>query len=302
MPDEFDLATFVSEQFNAAGEDPGHVPAAPQDQASIDSGTPTDNAQATGEGTAQQGPDGQDGQGAESPFNWEQFTAQHPELVPLAKQFQGDYTRKMQELATERQQYESYAALDRLAQEDPARYAQVVQQWAASLAGGGQADPGVETDPYAEYVPATELEGVLLEKVRALEAKGQQWEQFQAQQQQAQAWAAHEARIAAEYQQIKTLAGRDLTEAEVVQLADHCKQRGIANTVAGYRDLHFDALMQSAMQKARDEASAVVQQKLALPGTPSALVARTAGTVELPKDPRQRIEHLVRETMAELSG
>src|SRR5438128_815885 len=42
----------------------------------------------------------------EKPFNWDELTAQHPDLVPLAKQLQADYTRKTQQLADQRKQFE----------------------------------------------------------------------------------------------------------------------------------------------------------------------------------------------------
>lgn len=272
-------------------EDAGQ-PVVPTD-ATTDSAAPAE----TGEGVAQQG-DAEDGQ----PFRWENVP---PELEPLAKQFQADYTRKAQALAEQRKEFEAqqqalagFARLQELAQADPAQAAAVLQQWQQQLIGGQVVPQQVdETDPYALIQPVTETEELLLRELRQIKQQTQEWQQFQeqqkAQEQQAKVKAAWEA-MNAEYTQLEQQIGRQLSEAERDQIAGHCMQRGIQSITAGYRDLHWEAEIGRAKQLGRDEASTIVQQKAGAPGAPSTLVARQPSGNALPefKNDRDLISHL----------
>lgn len=97
----------------------------------------------------------------ESPFNWGEFLKNHPDLEPVAKSMQGDYTRKTQELANERKQYEGltpeeiaeYKALKGMSPEQRADY--YWEKWSQ------EGTPSAEDDPLADYVPKTDEDAVL---------------------------------------------------------------------------------------------------------------------------------------------
>lgn len=288
MPEEFDPT--ISEAYDAmtATGDPGLEPAAPP-PSPTDSGAPADTAAATGEGAAQ--PEG------EQPFRWENVP---PELEPLAKQFQGDYTRKATELAEQRKAFEAqqqqlagWSALQQLAHEDPAQAAALLQQYAAQLSRGVQAG-AAETDPYDGAEPVTETERLLVEEVRALRS----WRQEQEQIHQRQSLREQYAALEAEFGKIEAAVGRAIPFEERERIAAHCKQNGIHSVTAGYRDLHWDAEIGRARQSGRDEASTVVQAKAAAAGAPSALVSRPPSGAAPPANDRELISQLYDEMVA----
>lgn len=264
MPEEtFDIG---AEFDRLNGEDAGS-PTVPQAQATTDSGTPAE----TPIGVGEQAPQPTEG---ETPFRWENVP---PELEPLAKGFQADYTRAKQTLAeqqrafeAQQQQVQGFLALQQLAQNDPAQAAALLSQYAAQLQGG-QAGANPETaDPYAGLEPASPVEEALLAEVRSLKSVAQQWEQFQANQQQQQ----EAARMDAEFAEVEKLAGRPLSDQEKEGLAGFCYSQRIGSLVHGYRLQNYDASMAQAAQKARDEASQIVSQKALAPGAPSSLTQR----------------------------
>jgi hypothetical protein len=282
VPEDFD----IGQEFDRmTGEDVGSptVPEVP----TTDSAAPTDNGeQPTGEGVAQPTE-------GEPAFRWENVP---PELEPLAKQFQGDYTRKAQELAEQRRAFEAqqqqvagFLALQRLTQEDPAQAAALMQQYAAQLQGGQAGQKSETADPYAGLEPASPVEEALLAKVRELETATQQWQQFQQTQQQRE----EQQRMDAEFAEVEKLAGRTLSDQEKEGLAGFCFSNKIGNVAHGYRLMNYDAEMQRAAQAARNEASTIVSQKALAPGAPSTLTPRAPGNpVKEWKSDREMISDL----------
>src|SRR5436190_3689890 len=128
----------------------------------------------TGEQAGEQVADG------EQLFRWENVPK---ELEPHVKHFQADYTRKSQELAEQRkaleaqqQQYAAYAALEQLAQQDPALARQILKAQLGLADEGVQAANG-ETDPYGQ-LELTETERLLATQLQQVTAQQQQFQQF----------------------------------------------------------------------------------------------------------------------------
>lgn len=286
MLEEFD----IGQEFDrlSAGEDAGS-PVVPEE-------TPSDSGAPVGEQPAESAPQPTEG---ETPFRWENVP---PELEGLAKQFQGDYTRKAQELAEQRrafeaeqQQVQGFLALQRLTQEDPAQAASLLAQYAAQLQGGQVGQTPETADPYAGLEPASPVEEALLAKVRELEATTQQWKQFQQTQQQRE----EASRMDAEFAEVEKLAGRTFTDAEKEGLAGFCYSNKIGNIAHGYRLMNYDAEMQRAAQAARNEASTIVSQKALSPGAPSSLTPRAPGNPAKEwKNDREMIGALLDEQLA----
>lgn len=283
-----ELDTIISQAFDA-GEDSGT--GAPQIQDNdtgvtpeIDTGTPADSAAAPTETTETQTE-------TDQLFDWSQVP---PELMAQAKGFQASYTKRMQELAEQRkafeaqqQQYAGFAALQQLAETDPAQAAQILQMYAAQL-GGAQVGQEPETDPYTQAEPVTETERLLMDEVRALKEQQAQFAQFFQQQQQKAGLEALQSRYAA----LEKAIGRQLPMEERDQIAAHALKLGTNDVIAAYRDLAWETEMQRAMQRGRDEASKIVSQKAASPGAPSTLVNRAPSNPELPKDLDGLLNHI----------
>ncbi len=234
----------------------------------------------------------------ETPFRWENVPA---ELEPLAKGFQADYTRAKQDLAEQRrafeaeqQQVQGFLALQQLSQQDPARAAALLSQYAAQLQGGQAGQRPETADPYAGLEPASPVEEALLAKVRELETVTQQWQEYRGQQQQRE----EQQRMDAEFAEAEKLAGRAFTDQEKEGLAGFSYSQRIPNLVHAYRLMTYDASLQAAAQKARDEASTIVSQKALQPGAPSTLTPRAPGSpVTEFKNAREMISHLFDEQM-----
>jgi hypothetical protein len=229
----------------------------------------------------------------ETPFRWENVP---PELEPLAKGFQADYTRAKQDLAEQRrafeaqqQQVQGFLALQQLAQEDPAQAAALLSQYAAQLQGGQAGQKPETADPYAGLEAASPVEELALKELRELRAFRQQWEQAQTTQQQRE----EQQRMDAEFAEVEKLAGRTLSDQEKEGLAGFCFSNKIGNVAHGYRLMNYDAEMQRAAQAARNEASTIVSQKALAPGAPSTLTPRAPGNpVKEYKNDREMISDL----------
>lgn len=280
------------EQMIASGFDEGDATAAPPDLETNSAGT-ADNAEATGEGSLP----APEGQPADQPFRWENVP---PELEPLAKGFQADYTRKSQELAEQRKtleaQAQQYQALQQLAEADPRLAEQLIRAHLGLTDDGAQAATS-ETDPYAQIEPVNDNERFLIERNRVMEARLAQQEQFFQQQVQRQ----NLERIGAEFAALEKQVGREIPAGERDQIATACIQRAVqlsdgtwqAPTPSQmFREVHWEAEMTRAMQRGRDEAASVVQQKASGAPAPSGIVNRTPNTLEFPSDPGKLVEFI----------
>lgn len=289
MPEEttFNLQQFVSDQFAAgSAEEAGAPVSAP----AAESGEPAGSPEGVGQDAAQGAP----GQPPASDFpHWEQVIAGDPALAAKAKTLEGDYTRKAQELAEQRQQVAGFMALQRLAEENPAEAARVVQEWVSGLTGGA---PEQAPDPLSGMEYLTDGERMLAQELQQVKQQNAQFAQFLQQQERNQ----QQQRVMAEYQQLTQSLGRELNDQEQVALGNHYRQGGFKTLTAAYRDLHWDAEMNRALQKGRDEASTVIEQKAAMGKAPSALVSRQSANPEPPGAPhsRERLEWIVRQAIA----
>lgn len=218
-------------------------------------------------------------------FDWNTLPQ---ELLPLAKGLQGSYTRRMQELAEQRKQAEAlrlqdtWRSAEQLIEEDPARAAVWFRQQAELLAGGATGQQQAEIDPYAELVPATDVEAALLKQLQQLEQQQRGLVEWQQQQQVAY----QQQQISREFSDLEKAVGRTIPEAERQQIASFCVQNQIANVSLGYRALKYDADLQAARQAGVNQGATALQQKQQMAPPPSSMVSRATGENSAPQDLR----------------
>ncbi len=226
----------------------------------------------------------------EKPFNWDDLTAKNPELVPLAKQLQADYTKKTQEAAELRKQFEgidtqaieTIRQLNTLAQENPAQVAEYFRKQAELFDGMGQgpAAADAEADALADYIPQTDAEAVLLNEVKALKEWRLQQEQVTKQtrlQQEAQ-------QVSRDLDAIEKQYGVTIPEADRVKAWDVSIRSGLSVDKVWFAQ-NQEAVLPKLIQKAKDEASSIVQTKAAgAAGNPAPLAGRAAPSDEQPSD------------------
>ena len=211
---------------------------------------------------------------AEPSFNREKYLAEHPELAPIAKQFQADYTRKMQELAEQRKQFEGLDESDiagirnfnNLAATNPAAAADWLAQQAEALRGA-QAP-----DPYADQFFATDAERIAFERITRLEQQIQASENRQI-----------HATVERSFDQLGQTYGVAIPVAEREQVINQMAAQGVPLGMLEtfWQGQNVKRLIEAAARKARDEASGVVQRKAGIGGAPSGIAAReVAGTRE----------------------
>ena len=222
------------------------------------------------------------GQEDQPPFRWDNVPA---ELVPLAKGFQGDYTREMQALAEQKRAFgaQQQEARDAMAlvqslQEDPAGTVEWLQRKFGAQQVTGQAPAG-ETAETPFF--ATDTERLLWDRHQATE---QQLRQMQAifEQQQAQQNIAH---VAAAFDDLEKGVGRPIPDQERETIANSLLKLGFqfktpADLRAGiemaWRSSVFGSEVNRARQAGVDQGAAVVQQKQGLPQPPATLATRTS--------------------------
>lgn len=239
--------------------------------------TASDDAPASGQQAAETGEQvGEPEAEREEGFRWDKVPE---ELVPHVKHFQADYTRKSQELAEQRkqleqqaQQYQSFAALEQLAQQDPALARQILASRLGLTDEVVQAATS-ETDPYAQ-IELSETEQFLVEQQRKLMAQQEQFQQFYEQQMRQQA----RSQVEAEFAELSRTVGREIPASEQEQIAAFCVANQIPNVALGFKAWDYDQALNRARQAGVDRGAAVVQQKAGMAPAPVTAADR-AGTV-----------------------
>jgi hypothetical protein len=219
----------------------------------------------------------------DTPFRWDNVP---PELEPLAKGFQADYTRKAQELAEQRkaleaqqQQIAAWQNLNQWAAEDPANAAAWLRQQADLLARQVQAGE-TETDPYAAIAPQTEVEEALLAQVKALAQEQKQLSQWHREQQLRQ----QQEQISAEYTALSRQIGRELTQEEQNSIAAFAVQHNIPSVTFAYKAMRYEADLEAARRAGMNAGASVVQSKQAAGPAPAGLADRSGAVADTPKD------------------
>ena len=219
---------------------------------------------------------------AEPLFNREQYLAEHPELAPIAKQFQADYTRKMQELAEQRRQFEGVDEqslsglryLNDLMARDPRAAAEALRQQAQQIEGMGA------PDPYAGQEFATEVERIQAGEIQELKT-------FVNEIRNEHLNASFErgfAKLEKQYGEIPPeMRGQVARELGMRNL-------GVQDLEMVYKALSFETHLTAASRKARNAASAVVQQKAGMVPGPSGIAGRESATPREPQSVREALE------------
>lgn len=269
----------------AAGEDTGisptpSAPEAPAPAATTTTETaeapPADTAPATGE--------------EKWSFDAADFDQKHPELAPYRKQLQSSYTTKAQELAEKQRIYEGIdegsaqwlKTVNGLLQTNPSLAAQMLEQEAKRLAGTGQ--PPVPETPPIEFL--SEGERYLYEQNRRLE---QQLSQLELSRQRAE--------VEQIFAKLEQEAGRPIKFEERQKVAQWCQQTGIGNPEVAFKFLNYD----QAVQRGRDEASQLMQQKASMGAAPSSVASREAPPGDRsPRTQREAIQMAYEESQRSL--
>jgi hypothetical protein len=211
---------------------------------------------------------------------------QYEEAVRVVeREMKGAFTPRLQEAAELRKRYEgidentvgAIRHLQQLAQTDPRQAAEYLRRQVEMLEGtqNPEAAPSLaNVDPLSQYEPATEVEAFLLKQYQEMKT-WQDTQQSQFQQIQTQQKAVG---VQQEFAKLEQEFGVK------VPLEDRAKAWEMAEAAGGklsvsdcYFAMNRSNLLPSLMQKARDEASSVVQQKLGI-STPGSLVQHGGGT------------------------
>ncbi len=285
------MAESLAEAMNAAeaaGEDTG-----------VETPTPTEAPAATTEAppteTGSETPaDAGEADFLEERFDWSKLD---PQVVPLAKQLQADYTRKRQAEAEQvrraQEQLKPFEGLepgaaqwarqvDQLARTNPALAAQMLQEEARRLSGANQA-PAPQADPFDGIEPLSDVERLLLEERKATR------QQMAEMQRQLQETVAERARSAVEQQfaKLERDVGRAIPYEERVQVATWCQQHNVGDPEIAWKVLHWD----DARAIGRQEAAQLQQQKAGLGPAPGGVATREAPPGDRqPKTRREAIE------------
>lgn len=242
--------------------------------------TPTDPIPAGNDGTPTTPPVDDD-----TPQSVRDYVAKNPDAAAhveeLNRQFKAAFTPRLQEAAELRKQYEgldpNVAAavrhLQQLITTDPRNAAEYLRQQ-AQLLEGADATPAqpdtANTDPFSLYEPATEMEAVLAREVRELRRwQQEQSTQYQQIQQQQKAVAVQQ-----EFGKLEQEFGIQVPVEERARAWELAElTQGRMTVTDAYFALNRNTVLPSLVQKARDEASSVVQQKAGL-FTPGGLATR----------------------------
>lgn len=222
------------------------------------------------------------------------YLAQNPDHAPIVenlnRQFKAAFTPRLQEAADLRKQFEgidpnvigAVRHLQQLIQTDPRNAAEYLRQQAQLLEGAQ--NPEAASPPanaFDQYEPATEVEALLLRQVQELNAwKEQQTAQFQQVQRQQQV-----VQINADFAKLEQELGVQVPveqRAAAWELSE--ATQGRMSVTDAFFALNRNTLLPSLLQKARDEASGVVQRK-AGETVPGSLATRSGPAPDTgPKD------------------
>ena len=240
---------------------------------------PTDNAPATGTP-------------AIAPETEDRFTSLNPDQLPenlreTYRSMQGDYTRKMQEIAENRKRFEGVPeptiefarAVEAIARENPLEAARILEEQAATFkrAYGGEPDLGAPSpeatyDPWGQdeggLQPQSPVEAYVLQRMQQMERA----EQSRVQKEQV-------TRIQSEMQEVVKLAGTPLALPDQVRVIRYATERNITLQDA-YRLLHWETLSERERVKAREEGMTAALARQGLPPTGGGLTGRESVPAE----------------------
>lgn len=215
------------------------------------------------------------------PQNVRDYVTQNPDHKEIAdrlnKEFKSAFTPRLQEAAEFRRRFEGVDEnvlagvrhLQQMIQTDP-RNAAIYLREQAQLLEGTQAPEAAPDSEFGEYEPATEVEALLLREMKELKAwRDQQTQSFQQIERQQQA-----VKVQADFTKLEQEFGVQ------VPIEDRAKAWEMSDATGGkmsvadaYFAMHRSTLLPSLMQKARDEASGIVQTKQGM-GVPGNLAER----------------------------
>lgn len=197
------------------------------------------------------------------------------------RSMQGDYTRKMQEIAEEKKRLggipdttlEFARTIEQLAATDPQAAARALQAQVDALNqayGGGHAEPEPPYfDPETGYQPQTEIEAQLVSRLQQLERA----QQIQTEREQ-------RARIQGEMAEVHRMNGTPLPVPDQVRVIRYAAERAVTLPEA-YRLLNWDTLLQREQARAREEGMTQALQRNGLPPTGGGLSSREAPPPEV---------------------
>lgn len=215
------------------------------------------------------------------PASVREYLAQNPnaqEAVDLInREMKAAWTPKLQEAAELRKRFDgldesvvqAVRHLQTLAQNDPKNAAHYLRQQAELLDGpqgqGQTVTPTNAADPYANLVPASDVEELLLNKFRAME------QQLQQQQMQQKVVA-----VRSEFASLQKELGVEIpVEAQAKAWEFSEKSGGQISVSDAFFALNRTTLLPSLIQKAKDEASGIVERKAA--GSAPGVIATRGG-------------------------
>jgi hypothetical protein len=220
----------------------------------------------------------------ELPQSVRDYLAQNPDHAPIVetlnKQFQAAFTPRLQDAADLRKRYEgvddnvmaAVRHLQQLIQTDPRNAAEYLRQQAVLLEGSQT--PQAQPDPANVPEFATDVEELLYNKYLALEAK------FQREEEQRQV-----IQVNTDFAKLEQEYGVQVPiEARAAAWEMSVATQGKLSVQDAYFALNRNTLLPTLTQKARDEASGVVQQKLGLTAPGNLATRGGAPQVEGPQD------------------
>ena len=196
----------------------------------------------------------------------------------LNREFKSAFTPKLQRAGEleklveglDPQTIQGIRYIHQLAQNNPRQAAEYLRQQAELL----YTPPAPTADPYANIEPATDAEALLLQKARELET-------WRAQQEQAVAQITMQQRaneVKAEVNQIEKEYGVTIPLHDQERLWQMSDATGLSITDAFFA-ANRSSLLPKLLQKAKDEASAIVSQKVSGVGGNPGNVSPRAGTI-----------------------
>lgn len=225
------------------------------------------------------------------PENVRNYLEQNPDHKPIAdtlnKEFQRAFTGRLQEAAELRKMVEgvdpsaiqTLRQLTQLAQTSPEQVAQWYRSQADLLNPNNSspvltAPAGQASDPFAGIEPVTDAEALLLQHAR----DNHTWRQNFQQQQEQERLTAKGTQVKAERNALQTEFGVQIPDAELVHIWDKAERADLTIRQA-YIALKGDSILAMMVQKAKDEASGVVQSKMLQgAGNPGGVAQRNSGS------------------------
>lgn len=200
----------------------------------------------------------------------------------LNREFQREFTPKLQRAAelqklvdgVDPNAISTLRQLQQLAQTNPEQVAQWYRSQADLLHSPQPIEqPVVPDDPWSGLEPVTDVEAKLLEEVKQMNAWRNRWEQ----EQQNVTLKARANQVKQERDAVQKEFGVQITDQELAQIWDVSERSGLPIRQT-YLALNSERVLPTLLQRARDEASGVVQNKLNLAaGNPAGVPQRSAG-------------------------